>query len=45
MLKKGLSQKYIDYLEAPQESDRTEMQREMIWVVLTWPVLSTITIC
>ena len=30
LLKKGLPQKYIDYLAAPQERDRTEMQREMI---------------
>ena len=33
------------YLEAPHESERTEMQRETIWVLLTWPVLSTMTNC
>ena len=33
------------YLEAPHESERTEMQKETIWVLLTWPVLSTITNC
>ena len=31
------------YLEAPQESERIEMQMETIWVLLTWPVLSTMT--
>ena len=31
------------YLEAPQESDKIEMQREIYWVVLTWPVLSIMT--
>ena len=45
LLKERALKKYVDYLAAPQESDRTEMQREMIWVVLTCPVLSTITIC
>ena len=30
-----------NYLDAPQESDKTDMQRETIWVVLTCPVLST----
>ena len=29
------------YLDAPQESDKTDMQRETIWVLLTCPVLST----
>ena len=33
------------YLDAPQESERTEMQRETIWVLLTWPVLNMITNC
>ena len=33
------------YLEAPHESESTEMQRETIWVLLTWPVLSTMTNC
>ena len=45
LLKERALKKYVDYLAAPQESDRTEMQREMICVVLTSPVLSTITIC
>ena len=31
------------YLDAPQESDKTDMQRETIWVLLNWPVLSTMT--
>ena len=31
------------YLEAPQERDKIEMQRETYWVVLTWPVLSIMT--
>ena len=31
------------YLEAPQESESTEMQRETIWVLLYWPVLSIMT--
>ena len=31
------------YLEAPQESERTEMQMETIWVLLYWPVLSIMT--
>ena len=31
------------YLEAPQESERTEMQIETIWVLLYWPVLSIMT--
>ena len=31
------------YLEAPQERDKIEMQRETYWVVLTCPVLSIMT--
>ena len=31
------------YLDAPQESERTDMQREMIWVLLYWPVLNIMT--
>ena len=37
--------KFTDYLAAPHDKLKTEMQSETIWVVLTWPVLSTITIC
>ena len=33
------------YLEAPQERDKIEMQRETYWVVLTLPVLSIMTNC
>ena len=32
-------------LAAPHDKLKMEMQRETIWVVLTWPVLSAITIC
>ena len=45
MLKKTLLKKYVDYLEAPHDKLKMEMQSETIWVVLTWPVLSTMTIC
>ena len=41
----GLFKKYVDYLAAPHDKLKMEMQRETLWVVLTWPVLSPITIC
>ena len=43
--KKGLFKEQSYYLAAPHDKLKTEMQSETIWVVLTWPVLSTITIC
>ena len=45
LLKKGLFKEQSYYLAAPHDKLKTEMQSETIWVVLTWPVLSTITIC
>ena len=45
LLKKGLFKEQSYYLAAPHDKLKTEMQSETIWVVLTWPVLSAITIC
>ena len=39
---KGLKNKVLGYLEAPQDSDSTDVQSEKIWLYLNWPVHKSI---
>ena len=39
---KGLKNRLLGYLEAPQDSDSTDAQSEKIWLYLSWPVLKSI---